>query len=127
MIKAYLNGIELPRLGVPLTGQHLENATDVITADNNMYTTFAVSNNKMLWSLVWDVLTEDEYNDLKSIYDNQFITYQYPLFDLPHLSIEDMPVRMTISPREIWNNCGDVQNVTITLRESVQLSDPGSS
>lgn len=116
---AYLNGILLPTLNVPLTETPIENATDVVTADNNMYTTFAISNNKKLWTLNWDILTEAQYNLLKSIYDSQFTTYQYPLLTIPHYEVEDMPVRMNISPREVWKYCGDVRSVVVTLRESV--------
>lgn len=127
MIKAYLNGIELPTLNVPFTDTTIENATDVVTADNNMYTAFGMSELKSQWTLPYEILTKDEYDFLQAIYNNQFINYEYPLFTFPHLGITDVPVRMFLSPREIWNNCGDVQNVIVTLRESVQLSGSGSS
>lgn len=121
MIIAFLNGIELPPLGVPLTETPIENATDVVTADNNVYTTFAVSSNKRGWTIKWDILKEDDYNAIKAIYDDQWISYLYPELLIPYYGITDVPVRMSISPKEVFNHCGDVQNVTITLRESVQL------
>lgn len=127
MIVAYLNGIELPPLGVPLTETPIENATDVVTADNNMYTTFAVSSTKRGWNIKWDILKELDYETIKAIYDDQWINYQYPPLSIPYYGIEDVPVRMSISPKEVFNHCGDVQNVTISLRESVQLSGSGSS
>lgn len=127
MIVAYLNDIELPALGVPLTETPIENATDVVTADNNVYTTFAVSSNKRGWELRFDILKEADYNLVRAIYDDQWITYEYPTLSIPYYGIEDVPVRMSINPKEVFNHCGDVQNVIITLRESVQLSGSGSS
>lgn len=127
MIKAYLNGIELPRLNAPFSDRLIENATDVITADNNIYTTFGMSNVKSQWVMTYAILTKAEYDFFQSIYESQFTAYEYPLFTFPHLNIYDVPVRMTLSPRDIWNNCGDVENVTVSLRESVQLSGSGSS
>lgn len=127
MIIAYLNDLELPALGVPLTETTIENATDIVTADNNVYTTFAVSSNKRGWTIRFDLLREDDYNQIKAIYDDQWINYQYPTLSIPYYNIEDIPVRMSISPKEIFNHCGDVQDVIINLRESVQLSGSGSS
>lgn len=122
MIKAYLNNIELPRLGNPLSEAVIENAADVITADNNIYTTFAVSSNKRGWTLRFSILTESEFDSIKAIYDAQWDTYEYPLLSIPHYGINNVPVRMTLTPRDVFNHCGSVENVVITLRESNQLS-----
>lgn len=126
MIVAYLNGIQLPSIGVPLTETPIENSTDIVTADNNMYTTFGMSSNKRGWTIKWDLLKESEYNIIKDIYDSQWVAYTYPTLSIPFYGLEDIPVRMSISPKEVFNNCGDVQNLVVNLRESVLVST-GSS
>ena len=122
MIVAYLNDLELPPIGVPLTETTIENATDVVTADNNVFTTFAVSSNKRGWNINLNDLSDTLYNAVKAIYDSQWTTYEYPLLSIPFFGISNVPVRMSMSPKEVFNNCGSVQNVVITLRESSQLN-----
>jgi len=126
MIKMFLNDIELPSLEVPLSVAPLSNEVDVVTADNNMYTSFALASQKKLFTHTWRNMSESDYNVIKGIYDAQFVTYEYPLLSIPHLNIEYMPVKMNINPQEIYNNCGSVQNVTISLRESGLPSGGGS-
>lgn len=125
MITAFLNGSELPQLEVPFLRTPIEMSADVVTLSNDMYTDF-VNNLKAGWSMSWASLTEDEYNAIYAIYEWQFTNNDYPLLDIPYYGVTDIPVRMTINTKDIWKNCGDVQNVTISLRETSPLSG-GSS
>lgn len=115
----------LPPFEVSLDTETLENAKDIVTLDYNMYTDFI--NHKREWSMRWDSLTEDEYNVLKSIYDEQFTLFEYPVLSIAYYGIASIPVRMYMNKKAVWNNCGDVENVEITLRESTQLPSGGSS
>lgn len=125
MITAFLDGIQLPDLEVPFLRTPIEMSADVVTLSNDMYTDF-VNNLKAGWSMSWASLSEDEYNDIYAIYESQFMTNDYPLLSIPYYSVTDVPVRMTINTKDIWKNCGDVQNVTINLRETSPISG-GSS
>jgi hypothetical protein len=112
--------LELPRLEVPFTTEIIEGATDVETLDGNIYTDFI--RQKRRWTISYTILTEARYNSIKAYYDQQFITpWAYPLLSVPYFDIDNVPVRMYLNPKEVWKDCGDVQNVTITLRESRQI------
>jgi hypothetical protein len=122
MIVAYLNGTELPPLELDFVNKNVENATDVVMLDGSMRTDF-VANNFDEWLLQWDSLTEAEYSVIRAIYDAQFTTYQYPTLSIPYYSVTDVPVRMRINEKDIWNHCGAVQNVQISLRETTQMEE----
>lgn len=113
--------VNLPEFEVALEEETLEQAVDVVTLDFNMYTDFRTT--KREWKLNWDSLTEAQYNDIKAAYNNQFINYQYPVFAVGHYGFS-VPCRMSINTKEVWNHCGDVQDVEITLRETIQLPTP---
>lgn len=106
----------LPILNIPLIEETLENATDVITLDYNVYTDFI--NHKRRWEHTWAYLSEDDYNKVRGFYDRQFTEYKYPLLSIDYYGINLVPVRMTIEPKNIINGCGMVQDVTISLRET---------
>jgi hypothetical protein len=73
-------------------------------------------------------MSEADFNKLKGFYDRQFTLWQYPLVSIPDLGVSNIVVRMSLSPRQVIDNCGTVQNVQITLRETVQQTiDWGSS
>jgi hypothetical protein len=103
---------------VSLREQTLENATDVQTLDFNIYTDFI--NQKKVWSLSYDSLDEATYDAIRGYYDRQFTTFQYPALAISYYGI-DTPVRMYMNTKQVWNNCGSVENIDITLRESDQL------
>lgn len=114
--------LTLPILAPPLSEAVVEGATDVVTLDMNMSTYFTY--NKRQWSHTWSYLTEAEYNSVKGFYDRQFTLFKYPLLtitDAGTANTTNTPVRMTISPRRIIDNCGVVEEVTVTFRESKQM------
>lgn len=125
MITAYLNGIELPMLEIPFLKHPVEKSVTVETLDGNVYVDFIALKDQ--WEISWASLTDGEYETLWTIYESQFITNQFPLLDIPYYNVVALPVRMTINTKDIWNNCGSVQNVTIELRQTVQLGGDGSS
>lgn len=124
-IEDSVGSLTLKQLGVPLVIETIEGATDVVTLDNNMRTDF--TNPKRQISIPYDSLTEEQFNDIKAFYDRQYTLFEYPLINISHYGITDMACRMYLSPRNVYNNCGSVENVTITFRESVQLPAIGSS
>lgn len=110
----------LPALAPPLTTSTIEGATDVQTLDNNVSTYFTA--NKRQWTVKWDYMSEADFNALKAYYDAQWTEYQYPLLTIEHYSISAVPVRMYLDPQEAVDNCGTVQGVSVTFRETRQLA-----
>lgn len=116
---------EMPTLDVPLTQTILEGATDVTTLDMNMYTDFYAQKNQ--WTHTWRFMSESDFTILKGFYERQFSLKLYPSLTITDLGVEDVVVRMYLSPQSIIDNCGEVEDVQVTFRETVQLSIPGSS
>lgn len=122
MITLSVNGVDYPPLELDFVNKNLENATDIVTLDNSMYTDF-VSNTFDQWKIQYDSLTEDEYDIIRSHYEAQFTDYQYPLLSIPYYGVSSVPVRMYINEKDIWNHCGSVKNVQIQFRETAQLPE----
>lgn len=111
----------LPALNVPLTEGRIEGATDVTTLDMNLYTDFIAQ--KRLWSHTWKYMTEAEFNILKGFYDRQFSLFEYPEITITDLGVADIPVRMSLSPQNVIDHCGTVEDVEVSFRETVQLTE----
>ena len=112
----------LPLLSPPLSVDTVEGATDVVTLDMNVSTYFTY--NKSLWTHEWSYMSESDFNDLKGFYDRQFTLYKYPLLTITGTGAADVtsvPVRMTLNPRQIIDNCGTVEKVQVSFRESRQM------
>ena len=124
MIEVYLNGILLPPVETPFLRAPIEIAQDVEVLSGDLYTDFIGL--KYGWSLKWDSLDEDTYDAIYEIYLSQIETGEYPTVEVPYYGIESL-VRMKINEKDIWNNCGSVQNVNITLRETNHTVTGGSS
>lgn len=103
-------------LEVPLVEKPLEGASDVIGLDNSMSTYFTKS--KREWSHTWAFMTAEEYLTLRGFYDRQWTTYRYPKLTCEYLGLTEVPVRMSINDRNIVDDCGLLENITITLREA---------
>lgn len=124
MITALLNGVEMPPIEREFLITPLDKAADVETLSNDIYTDFA-ANRRSSYTFNYELLTEEQYNILKAAYDDQFTTLEYPSLVIAYYSV-DIVARMYINEKDVWNNCGEIQNVQIIFRETAQLSS-GSS
>lgn len=122
MITSTLNGDAMPPIEQEFLQTPIDIAEDIVTLDNSLYTDFT-GNRHSSWTYNYESLTQAQYDALKASYDDQFEAYQYPLLSIPFYSVEDVPCRMYINERNIWDNCGSVQNVQITFRETSQLPE----
>lgn len=102
----------------PLREQVIEGTADVTTLDLNLYTDFFAT--KRQWSDTLAYMSEDDFNRLKGFYDRQWTLWQYPSISIPDLGVNNVVVRMSLSPREIIDKCGVVQNVAMDFRETLQ-------
>lgn len=109
----------LPTLAPPLAESTIEGATDVQTLDNNISTYFTA--NKRQWVQQWPYMSEADFNVLKAYYDRQWTDYKYPLVTIDYYDITDVPCRMYLDPKNVIDNCGTVQDVSVTFRETRQL------
>lgn len=114
--------LTLPPLEQDFINQNLENAVDVVTLDNAIYTDF-VDNDFAQWSLQWESITQAEYDSIRAYYDAQFTDYEYPTLTIAFYDVTNVPVRMTINEKNIWNYCGDVMGVQISFRETNPLPE----
>jgi hypothetical protein len=112
-----INGtLTLPPIEKQFIKAPIENAVDVETLDGAMYTDF--TSKKDTWTFNFDSMSQATYDAIKAKYDAQFTTNDYPELSISFYSLSNKPVRMYINEQDIWNNCGDVQNVVLTFREA---------
>lgn len=116
-----LEVVNMPLIEQDFINTPIERATDVETLDASMYTDFVAQ--VEAWTFNYQSLTQAQYDALRAVYDNQFTNYVYPLLSIPFYGLEDQPVRMYINEKNIWNNCGDVQNAVFNFRETPQLPE----
>jgi hypothetical protein len=120
-ITATLNATAMPAIELDFIHTPTENAVDVQTLSGDLYTDFV--SQEYAWTFNYESLTQAEYDALRAIYDLQFTIYEYPTLSIPYYSLASKPVRMFINEKNIWNNCGSVQNVQFTFRETSQLPE----
>lgn len=113
--------LQLPPIEQQFLNAPIENAVDVQTLDGNIYTDF--TSQKAQWQFNYDSLTQEQYDAIRAFYDAQFTLYSYPELSIPFYALSDKAVRMSINEKDIWDNCGSVQNVQVTFRETDQLPE----
>lgn len=91
---------------------------EIITLNGNVYVDFIYTKRK--WTRKFSFLKEAAYLQLKEFQERQRTTYKFPLLSIPEFGIDNVPVYLQISDRKTTNSCGDVVNVTLTMRETVQ-------
>ncbi len=117
----------LPELEIPLTETPIEGETRVETLDKNVYVDqFA---RKRSWQHTFAYMSEENFNILKGFYDRQRTLWQFPTITITKLGVEDVVVDFeSMTPRSIIDNCGTVERVSVSFRETVQMTqDSGSS
>lgn len=108
------------KIGVPITISSETGKSTNTTLNGNVYTDFTY--NKKGWKFKIDYMTSDEYVVLKGFYDRQFTLSKYPTATIVLPSgTTTAVVALELNNQEIITNCGIVEDVEITLRETVQL------
>ena len=110
-----------PAPNTPLTEQVIEASSEVVTLDLNVYVD--LFNTKRVWTIRWGYLDAVDYDHLRGFYDRQFTDLKFPYLNIPDLGVSGSVVRATISERNITDQSGLVENVEITLRETIQSTD----
>lgn len=107
-----------PAPNTPLTETIIEASQEVTTLDLNVFVDLL--NTKRSWTVTWGYMDATNYANLRAFYDRQFTALEFPEVDIPDMGVSGVIVRMTITDQNITDESGLVENVTITLRETIQ-------
>lgn len=122
MYKIYLTDSagthELPPLEVPLTMVKNEKMTTVEPLSGNVFDQYIAT--KRTWTHTWAYLTKEQYDLLDEIYERMKSEYTYPALTIDGENVKDLVVRYELGAKNIIDNCGEVQDVTVTFRETRQ-------
>lgn len=111
----------LQALEVPLSQDTIDNNVEVVTLDNNLSVYIVPGADKQVWSHTWRYMSEADYNTLRGFRDRQRVHFKYPLLTITALGFTDVPVYMTLNPKNIIDHCVTVKDVTAVFRESAQI------
>lgn len=106
-------------LEVPFTKANETGTSDVTVLSGNVYTDYVYR--KFRLDHTWAVMTEDEFLQIEGFFNRQFTLNKYPRVSVPELGIDNVPCRMKLGDRKIITDCGLVEKVKISLRETAQL------
>ena len=116
---------ELPPLEIPLTRVKNEKMTTVEPLSANVYQDYIAT--KRIWSHTWAYLSKDEYDLLDTIYERMKSEWTYPELTIDGENVNNVVVTYDLGPKEIIDDCGMVQDVTVSFRETRQLDYDVSS
>lgn len=106
----------------PLVSNPVIRETDVETINGDISTYY--SSTKRQYSIQLGYLDRESYATLIAFRDRMYQAKKYPLITIdgdPNINVTELPMKLTINAQNVVNNCGEVENVTITLRESKQM------
>lgn len=107
----------------PITLEPVISMTDITTIDNNI-STYITGTPKRFYSFNLGYMDRETYKVLKEFYDRQFTVLKYPSITVDgteNLNIVDMVGKMTLNTQEVIDNCGTVEGVIVSFRESKQM------
>lgn len=119
MITFTLGGLALNVDAVSFKEIPTPNATDIRTLQGNLYTDF--TSFTRTWEIEWNHLDENDYNDLRDVWESQFTNNQYVLFVVPNYSISTL-VKMDLNDKDITFQGCIIKGVSIRLQEQVAIS-----
>ena len=104
----------------PITQRYIDSAVEVTTLDLNVYTDLL--SRKRSWTIQWGYMDNTSYSKLRSIVENQFTTLKLPALSIPDFGVSDVVVKATLNDHNVVDRSGLVENVELTLRETIQSS-----
>lgn len=110
---------ELPPLEVPLTRVKNEKMTTVEPLSGNVYDDFIAT--KRVWAHTWAYLTQEQYALLDEIYERMKSNWTYPQLTIDGEDVTNLVVKFELGAKNIIDDCGNVQDVTVSFRETRQL------
>lgn len=109
-------------LMAPVVSSPIITETDVQTRDGNISTYY--NSTKQSFTVQLGDMTQDEYSVLKGFIQRQYQNLKYPAITITgaiNLNVSNMVAKMTLNDQSVVTNCGLVEGVQLTFRESKQL------
>ncbi len=106
----------------PLVNRPIYAETDVVTVDGNISTYY--SSTKQTFTVGLGNMSQAEYQVLKGFIERQYANLKYPAITITgavNLNVENMVAKMTLNDQRVIDNCGTIEGVELTFRESKQL------
>lgn len=106
----------------PVVSSPIITETDVQTVDGNISTYYNSTKQSFLVQL--GDMTQAEYSVLKGFIQRQYQNLRYPAITITgaiNLNVNNMIAKMSLNDQNVVNNCGLVEGVQLTFRESKQL------
>lgn len=118
-IEVYLDGQLLPTPDVPFIETTTPNESDNYTLNGTLYTDF--TNYRRSWRLQWARLSASQYDMIREIYNNQYVTEAYPILRIDHYDVY-FPAKINISDKDIRFDGDCIADFSITLLEQFGVS-----
>lgn len=110
---------ELPPLEVPLTRVKNEKMVTVEPLSGNVYDDYIAT--KRVWAHTWAYLTKEQYDALDVIYERMKSEWTYPSLTISGEGVDDLVVKFDLGAKNIIDDCGQVEGVTVSFRETKQV------
>lgn len=123
-ITATINSVDLPAIEVPLKKLRLDMLNPNVTLSNDVFA-YVTENRRRLWEFPYSYMDEATYEAIEAVYDAQVETGVFPTISIPYYGVEDVTVFMQLSGMNVIDDCGTVQDIQLSFRET--LADSGSS
>lgn len=104
----------------PIIQRYIDSAIEVTTLDLNVYTDLL--SRKRSWTIQWGYMDKTSYSNLRFIIESQFTNLELPTLSIPDFRVQDVVVKATLNDHSVVDRSGLVENVELTLRETVQAS-----
>ena len=106
----------------PVVSSPVITETDVQTVDGNISTYY--NSTKQSFTVQLGDMTQDEYSVLKGFIARQYQNLKYPSITITgaiNLNVSNMVAKMMLNDQNVVTDCGLVEGVQLTFRESKQL------
>lgn len=110
-------------LVTPITLAPIINEVDVETLDGNISTYYSSTKRQYTFRLY--PMDTESYSQLRGFIQRQYSNLRYPSITIEgdqNLNVDNMTAKMALSEQQVINQCGLVDNITLTFRESRQMA-----
>jgi hypothetical protein len=104
----------------PIVQRYIDSAIEVTTLDLNVYTDLL--SRKRSWTIQWGYMDKTSYSNLRFIIESQFTNLELPILSIPDFRVQNVVVKATLNDHSVVDRSGLVENVELTLRETIQAS-----
>lgn len=109
------------QIQTPLNLSPIIRETDVETLDGNISTYYSTTRRQYEFQPVF--MDADSYAQLKGFRDRQYANKKYPQISVVGngVAVSNLTAKMTLNDQRVTDQCGTVENITVSFRESKQM------